>query len=412
MIETSSEFVSTAHPDRLADLLAAKVIQDIQAINGPNSHAAIEVFLTHDAVIFSGEATTTLEITDKYLRKVTVDCFERAGYTHNCRKYWTEEQMVLPEDLEIVNNIKPQSPDIALGTTDLGEESGYNDQGIFYSSADCTTSNHIGTAHYIATLIGEYLHSLSRASFEDNSNFALGPDIKVVVTTSLIDDLNYNEVTAITIAQSHSSGISVNELRPKLKKQVERLLEKNNICIAYDCKWVINGTGRFVVCGQVSDTSMTGRKLAVNHPSAGPYYACKMQGGGSMIKCSHASDLILPLAARFIANVIVEADLSTYAIVGCSGAIGQNTLQSLFIKGDKEFEEVREKVIKFFINKIDWSPIALAKQFKFFSKEFDFSEVVKNNFFGHPECQPWENSAFLRPYRNQLLDFIQSSNAR
>ena len=178
MIETSSEFVTVAHPDRLADLLAAKVIQDIQAKDGPNSHAAIEVFLTHKQIIFAGEATTTLEINDKYLRQVAAACYDRAGYIHSMRKYWNESQVVLPEDLEIVNQIEAQSKDIAIGTTDLGEDSGYNDQGIFYSSADLTTGSKLGAAHALATAIGESLFKVSRQSILSGKGVILGPDIK------------------------------------------------------------------------------------------------------------------------------------------------------------------------------------------------------------------------------------------
>lgn len=408
MVETSSEFCTVAHPDRLADLLAAKVIQDIQAKDGPNSHAAIEVFLTHKQIIFAGEATTTLEINDKYLRQVAAACYDRAGYIHSMRKYWNESQVVLPEDLEIVNQIEAQSKDIAIGTTDLGEDSGYNDQGIFYSSADLTTGSKLGAAHALATAIGESLFKVSRQSILSGKGVILGPDIKVVVTISVNEDgITPKEVTAVTIAQSHAEGSDISAVQTAVKAIAMKAMLDTGVSVAYNCQWVINGTGRFVVHGQVSDTSMTGRKLAVNQPSAGPYYACKMQGGGSMIKCAHASDLILSLASRFIANVVCEAGLSTYAIVGCAGAIGQNTLQSIFIKGDGEFSNVQERVQKFFIKNFDWSPIAIARLFGFFDETFDFSEAVADNFFGHPESQPWENQEFVAAWASNLHKFLE-----
>lgn len=409
MIETSSEFVTTAHPDRLADLMAAQIIQDIQAKDGPVSHAAIEVFLTHKEIIFAGEATTSLKLDDKYLNKVAVDCYNRAGYVHEMRRFWTAEQVVLPEDLTIVNRIESQSADIALGTTDRGEESGYNDQGIFFSSADNTTQSHLGAAHAIATMIGEKLFALSRESIQSCQDFVFGPDIKVVVTTSLAENqMNPVEITAITIAQSHSEVTDIDDVRRIVKAVAEKVCDDCKVKIAYNCKWVINGTGRFVIHGQVSDTSMTGRKISVNLPSAGPWYASKNCGGGSMIKCAHASDLILPLAARFIANVIVCSGLSSFAVVGCSGAIGQNELQSLSIYGDENFNKwYNERVRKFFLNKLDWSPISLANLFCFFESDFDFSEVVKNNFYGHPSCQPWESEKLILYWSGKLHDYLK-----
>lgn len=414
MIETSSEFVSPAHPDRLADLLASKVIQDIQAKDGPKSHAAIEVFLTHKEIIFAGEATTTLEINDQYLRKIATDCYHRAGYIHEMRRFWTEQELVLPEDLVIVNRIEAQSKDIALGTTDRGEESGYNDQGVFYSSADNTTKSRQGAAHALATRIGEELFANSYDSIiypvysDSEHTHVLGPDIKVVVTLSLDEDgITPNEVTAITVAQSHASTTPIDYVRSKVKSIAQQVMECCGYKEAYNCRWCVNGTGRFVVHGQVSDTSVTGRKISVNLPSAGPYYASKNCGGGSMIKCAHASDLILMIASRFIANVVVSSQLSSYAIVGCAGAIGQNELQSLFIKGDDSFSKIQDKVVKFFMNKLDWSPIALAKFFHFFDPKFDFSEAVKYNFYGHPELQPWESDELISPVVKDLLNYIK-----
>ena len=115
---SSSEFVSSGHPDRLADNLAAIVIQDIQCADGHNSHAAIEVFITHDSIIFGGEATTSLEIDRKYLRQVVAKGFQRSGYIKEISNYWSKSECLLPSDFNIVNKICAQSEDIALGTTD------------------------------------------------------------------------------------------------------------------------------------------------------------------------------------------------------------------------------------------------------------------------------------------------------
>lgn len=48
-----SEYVSIAHPDRMADLLAAKIIDDVQSFD--KGHAAIEVLWTFNTVVVSGE---------------------------------------------------------------------------------------------------------------------------------------------------------------------------------------------------------------------------------------------------------------------------------------------------------------------------------------------------------------------
>ena len=393
MYKSSSEFVNSAHPDRVADNLAAIVINDIQKHDGAHSHAAIEVFLTHDTVIFSGEATTSLKINKRYLRSVVEKGFIRSGYFPEMRKFWKKSEVVLAKDLKIKNNIFAQSPDIALGTTDKGKESGWNDQGIYFSSADNSTEQRIGYPMYVAQLIGDHLRHISEISIKQELPVVLGPDIKVVVTCRVeVDGFTPKEVTAITIAQSHASKNTIQEVRDTVRNEIEAILRASNVKVSPKCEWVINGTGRFVVHGCISDTSMTGRKISVNHPSAGPLWSNKMIGGGSLVKPFHASDLILNLAARYIAKTLVDAGVTKYAIVGCAGAIGQHGVQSLFIRGDYKFNNSKKKdaVQKYFEQNWTWSPYWLASKFGFFTADFDFGKAVDMNFFGDSNSQPWE----------------------
>jgi len=407
---SSSEFCSGGHPDRLCDCLAAIVINDIQKTDGPNSHAAIEVFATHDTVTFGGEATTTLELSDEYLKKVVEKGFARCGYLPEMRKFWTKEEVALAEDVTIFNKIAAQSPDIAMGTTDLGEESGFNDQGIFFSSAENTNDKRIGTVMLVAQTVCEHLHNMSRASIVmNNLPIHFGPDNKCVATVKVASDgFTPIEITAITIAVAHDSASSIEFVRDFVKESVTSILKDLNIPISESCQWVINGTGRFVVHGIISDCSMTGRKISVNHPSAGPVWCNKMIGGGSLVKPAHASDLILNLTSRFIASVVVKAGLSKYAVVGCSGAIGQTKIQSIFIKGDDEFDRVsllHKKVEEFFVVELPWAPIRLAQMFGIFDDSFDFSRAVNKNFFGDSETQPWEGT-LVDEWADKLNEFL------
>lgn len=411
---SSSEFVSSGHPDRLADNLAAIVIQDIQRVDGHNSHAAIEVFITHDSIIFGGEATTSLEIDRKYLRQVVAKGFQRSGYIKEISNYWSKSECLLPSDFNIVNKICAQSEDIALGTTDKGSESGWNDQGVYFSSADNTTANRLGTPQFFAQIIGEELQKASRDSIlsggEETNGVILGPDNKCVVTCRVSEDgFTPLEITAITVAVAHASCSSIESVREFVQYLVTEIFILNDVTIAEDCVWVINGTGRFVVHGPISDTSMTGRKISVNHPSAGPVWANKMIGGGSLVKPAHASDLILNVMSRFIANVVVAAGYSSYAVVGCAGAIGVHGVQSLFIKGDNKFEnsKIKDLVEKYFAENIKWAPIAIAEKFGFFSETFDFGVVVNSNFFGHGRVQPWDNEELIRSEVEKLSSYIK-----
>ena len=149
--------------------------------------------------------------------------------------------------------------------------------------------------------------------------------------------------------------------------------------------------------------------MSLHHPSAGPVWANKMIGGGSLVKPAHASDLILNVMSRFISNVVVKSGLSSYAVVGCAGAIGVHGVQSLFIKGDDKFEKSKDKdlVIQYFKENVKWTPIAIAKKFKFFTEEFDFGQVVNDNFFGHGESQPWENKEIISAEIRKLKAYLE-----
>lgn len=383
------------------------MINDIQKKDGPNSHAAIEVFITHDSVIYSGEAKTSLSLNQKYLEDVTRKAFDRSGYIDEMRKFWSKSEVVLPDDMHIVNKIESQSPDIALGTTDKGVESGWNDQGVYFSSADRTNHSLMGYPMFLAQVICESLQKYSRASIIENREIKLGPDNKAVVTVRVAEDgLTPEEVTAVTVAVAHSRDTSVSDVQYFVYGFVKDLFNDLNVKIADDCQWVVNGTGRFVVHGPISDTSMTGRKISVNHPSAGPVWCNKMIGGGSLVKPWHASDLLLNITSRFIANVVCLANLSNYAVVGCAGAIGQTGLQSLFIKGDDKFEgneELKQNVYEFFKTHIDWSPAGIAKLFNFWDSTFDFGLIVDRNFFGH-ELSLQGTPKVLQPWESGLID--------
>ena len=111
-MKRTSEWVSPAHPDRVADCIAARIIDEIIRKDGFNSHAAIEVFITDNHIIVGGEATTTLPLTstsiEPYIRETLVDI----GYNSSLRnKGFTKKQVYISNDYKIHSFVIPQSPD-------------------------------------------------------------------------------------------------------------------------------------------------------------------------------------------------------------------------------------------------------------------------------------------------------------
>lgn len=178
-MKRTSEWVSPAHPDRLADCIAARIIDEIIAKDGFNSHAAIEVFITDNHIIVGGEATTTLPLSsisiEPYIREVLVDI----GYSINLRnKGFSEYEVYTLNDYKIHSYVNSQSPDIAKG---VGIDKGFNDNGIFFGYAEDSNPMYLGLAHAVSSYLGErfYIESLHQDSI-------FGPDLKTLVTVDEI----------------------------------------------------------------------------------------------------------------------------------------------------------------------------------------------------------------------------------
>lgn len=370
----SSEWVSPAHPDRVADVISATLINEIYKKDGYNGHAAIEIALFDNKVIVGGEVKTTLDFSSESLTPVARKAIEKIGYNEQLRKKFSKEDVYVAEDYEIMTFVNPQSPDIAFGTTDkVTEEKGWNDQGTYHSYASAGTPNRLSLEHYLATDLGAWLYN---HALKSNN---LGIDIKTLVQVEY-DDKGNKKVSGVTIAvpttredatwyQSVKDiyNFWIDSLQPEYKN-----LFGNEFLI-------INGTGRYHRHGSLGDSGITGRKLIVNQ--CGNFAA-----GGSMIKPVLASDRLLNIYARHIAKTIVDAGLGTEVSVELSATIGQTALGSLRIIGCDN-----EKAIEYFKNK-PVSPSILNKEWKTLEIN-NFDDVVFTNFFGGDvDIQPWEQT--------------------
>lgn len=378
----SSEWVSPAHPDRVADCIAAKIIDEIIKKDGCNSHAAIEVFITNNKIIVGGEATTTLSLTPSFLSLIIREVLIDIGYNSSLRKKgFTQREVYIANDYNIESYVIPQSPDIASG---VGISKGFNDNGIFFGYAENSNPKLLGLAHAVATCLGEFLYT---ESLKNDSIF--GPDIKTLITTN--DD---NEITDITISIPSTPSSSLDEV----KSNVNYILfsEQNKNSFINSNKWVkfstntnfiVNGTGKYSVHGSHGDSGLTGRKIVVN--GSGGYAP---NGGGSQIKGFTAADSLLNFASRWIANSIVTSNLAYSCTVALACAIGQKKLQSISFELDhhEPSQEVKERILTKLQSIIpEWSPAFFNSIWHCYINS-EFYNVVKNNFYGNN--QEWETN--------------------
>lgn len=373
-MKRTSEWVSPAHPDRLADCIAAKLIDAIIEKDGLKSHAAIEVFISGNHIIVGGEATTTLSLTpvsiDHYIREVLVDI----GYNTFLRsKGFTDRHVYISHDYKIESYVSSQSPDIANG---VGINKGFNDNGIFFGYAEDSNPMYLGLAHAISSYIGErfYIESLRQDSI-------FGPDLKTLVTVD-----SSNTVTDITISIPTVPKVTLSEVQ----KEVEDLIYS----FAEDASWIhlsnelnilVNGTGKYSIHGTLGDSGLTGRKIVVNH--TGGY---SPNGGGSQIKGFIAADSLLNFAARWIAKSIVVSGLAHSSTVALSCAIGQKRLQSFSVLLDgKEPDPDTLNRITEVVQSIEFSPDYFNRLWNCYYSHY-FYDIVKSNFYG--KDQDWESS--------------------
>ncbi|MDR1360985.1 MAG: hypothetical protein LBJ18_01595, partial [Rickettsiales bacterium] len=212
----TSEFVSAAHPDRLADQVSAKLINEIYKRDGKPAHAAIEVFIvggeTSAPVIhIGGEATTTVDLESPQVREWILDAVRECGYTAQNQDKFGRGNVLSAADYEIQISVNRQSPDIAKG---VGFDKGFNDQGIYFGYADNSNSSKLGLAYAAAKFIGEKLLEMARKSDR------YGPDIKTLVSVKYKNAATPLYISDITVAIPHTADTKIADVREDIKGRV------------------------------------------------------------------------------------------------------------------------------------------------------------------------------------------------
>ena len=281
----TAESVSPGHPDKIADQISDAIL-DAHLAQDPLARVAVDVAGGHGKIFVTGEVTS---------KAVGVDI--KAIVRR------------LAGDIELIENIARQSPEIAQGV-DTG---GAGDQGIMIGYATSETPEFLPLEVVLSRKLNQYLYKIWPF------------DGKTQITTK--DSL----ITHVVASFQHVKS-------EELKKEVNKWLL--GFDTTGDVELFVNPSGDWDIGGFDADAGLTGRKLAVDNygpripvgggafsgkdPSkvdrSAAYmarkvaieYLKKRQANEVFVRLAYAIGIVEPLEATVIIDGVVESITGYY----------------------------------------------------------------------------------------------------
>ena len=311
----TSEVVSAGHPDKCADIIADSIV-DRLIMGDKNSRVASEVFIAGKHVVIGGEVKSKVKLKLDDYKKIVKDALINIGY--NGEGYFSREETLYPDDIEVQVLLNAQSPDINQGVDREDGEIGAGDQGIMFGYADIETDNFMPSAITYARLIMERVYNFAKENPDK-----LGVDIKTQVTMDYGTKENFEncrpqKIHTIVVSAPSVASMGIDEVR----ELIQSLIDSSNLPkeLYNRDKTIIhiNPTGKYVSHSSLHDSGLTGRKLIVD--TFGGY--APIGGGAQSSKDYTKVDRSGLYAGRYLAKHIVASGLAKKCVVQLSYAIG------------------------------------------------------------------------------------------
>ena len=361
----TSECVFRGHPDKIADQISDRILDECLA-QDKNSRVAVETLIKNNLIVLAGEVTTNANVSYK---NVALSVLKDLGYRNL-------------EDFQLVIEISKQSPDIALGV----DKDGAGDQGIMYGFATSESKELMPLPIVLARKIAIKMDELTKQIPE-----LFGSDGKCQVSIAYDEFDNPVKVTTIIVSQ---------QTKPNVDREfytsfiIEECLKKviPSWLITGETKVLINPTGEFVKGGAYADSGLTGRKIICD-----TYGGVGRHGGGAFSgKDPTKVDRCAAYYARYVAKNVVAAGLAKKCEVQVAYAIGVTKPVAVNIEtfGTSKYtnDQIKEAVLKFF----NFTPKAIRTEI--LNDDVSYYDLAKYGHVGRSDIRvPWErtNKAYI-----------------
>lgn len=382
----TSEVVSPGHPDKCADIIADSIVDKL-LIGDSKSRIASEVFVAGKHVVIGGEVTTATPMTTEAYKEIAIDALKKIGYNGN--PYFTKEECLHPEEVEVQVLLNRQSPDINQGVDQNDGETGAGDQGIMFGYADHETENYMPSAITYARMLMEKVYDYAL----ENPN-QLGVDIKTQVTIDYgckdnFENSKPQKIHTIVVSAPCVHTMNIDEVRALIMDLIVKTDLPSELFDPKDCIIHINPTGKYISHSSLHDSGLTGRKLIVD--SFGGY--SPIGGGAQSSKDYTKVDRSGLYAARWIAKHIVAAGLAKKCVVQLSYAIGVAKPVSIAVDTYGTYTKVNDDILSNFVmENFPLTPNWITKKFnldKPSDSTFLYADVAARGQVGQADY-PWE----------------------